>query len=163
MVVAAFSLVACAHRANVVVPEPAISPAEIVLADSVEEMKRVKGDVPDYPRDLQLRAVEAKLIALYVVDTTGQVRQETIRFALDAAAPFRFEICRALRNTRYTPIRRDGQARPALFVTPYTFYVGEGVTHYPRARPSTKEIRAAIVQTGIPAALEQMASRPGCR
>jgi len=162
-------LTACASRQHSPTTEPAPNvltwPADLVLTDSLEP-KPVKHVFPTYPPRYQTEGTEAVLVAVYVVDTTGRADLGSVRFLLDAPHPFATAICDALKRMRFEPVRRDGQLRPALAIAPYGFFVtrddesaGPG---WPRDRPDLAAVRESIRQTGLPAAREQLASRPGC-
>lgn len=149
-------------------PEPGtlVWPSDLVLADSAES-KPLDELHPQYPALMQQDGVSAKLVAAFVVDTTGRVEIGSVRFLLDAPRPFAIAICDVLRKQRFEPVRRDGQRHPALVLAPYGFFVGgadqdTGDAHWARERPNVEALRAVIARTGLPNARSQLASRPGC-
>ena len=163
------SLVACAshQRSTAIAPVPDVLtwPADLVLADSLEP-KLVRNVFPAYPRQYETEGREAVLVAVYVVDTVGRPDIRSARFLLDAPRPFAIAICDALEKLRFEPVRRDGRLHPALVVAPYGFFIPhEGETRgrgWPHDQPDVAAVLQSIRQMGLPAAREQLASRPGC-
>lgn len=155
---AAVVLAAACHKRPAVAPTV---PADIVLADDAD-VTRVAGQLPRYPEAMQRNAIEARPIAVYVVDTAGRPGLASLRFANEVQAAFRLAICEALGEARFAPVRRDGVARPALFVDPYGFFVGDMPKPWTRNGPEVRAIHAEIERVGIQSYLAQLASRPGC-
>ena len=90
---------------------------------------------------------------------TERVDLTTVRFDRNAPRSFRVEVCRSLGESRFTPLRRNGRLRPALVVSPFVFTLAD---RYAGPTTNARLVRETIAQLGIPTALEQMASAPGC-
>lgn len=168
--VGALWAIACAPHPQAASPAAATAlvwPADLVVADSMEPT-RPKGFYPQYPPQLQMEEREGKLVAVYVVDTTGKVDLATVRFLLDAPRPFATSICAMLRKAPFEPLRRDGQLRPALVVDAFGFFIGhpgsnaEAEAQWKKERPNIQAVREAIRLEGLPAARRELALRPGC-
>jgi hypothetical protein len=144
-----------------------IWPADLVLGDSADP-KPLNHQLPMYPLEMQTEGRSAKLVAAYVVDTTGRVDLASVRFLLDAPRPFERAICSVLRKKRFEPLRRDGHLHPALVLEPYGFFIGgsndssDDGSKWTRERPDVEAARQVIERTGLPDAHAQLESRPGC-
>ena len=149
LAVVALAAIACAPRQQPTQPAPPAVltwPVDLVLADSMEP-KRLTHVFPTYPMEMQAEGREAKLVAVYVVDTSGVADLGTVRFLLDAPRSFATAICTVLRKARFEPLRRDGQLHPALVIDPFGFFVDPPHTNvdaearWARVRPNTEALR----------------------
>lgn len=166
----ALSAMSCAphrQRATPAAPTTLTWPADLVLADSTEPT-RPKRFFPAYPPQLQSEGREAKLVVVYVVDTTGRADLNTVRFLLDAPRGFATSVCALLRKATFEPLRREGQLRPALAIDAFGFYAdspgsnADAEARWKRERPDIQAVRDEIRREGLPAARRELASRPGC-
>ena len=139
------------------------APEQLVLADSVE-LKRWVGHPkqPQYPAQMQERGVEARTIAAFVVDTTGIIEPATVSFLGNSEPLFMVEICRALVQTRYYPVEREGHKRRALMLQSFMFGI-EGGQLIGASPPDVEGARRAIEQEGLLASIVELEHKPHCR
>ncbi|MFL5562482.1 MAG: hypothetical protein ACJ79K_13495 [Gemmatimonadaceae bacterium] len=173
LVFAALSTVACVSRSHpsghMAPPRPAalVWPADLVLADSTD-VKPVKHVFPTYPSAYESEGREAKLVAVYVLDTAGVVDLGSVRFLLEAPRAFASAIGDALRKERFVPLRRDGRLHPALVADAFGFFSGEpderedGNARWLRERPNVEALRQEIRRRGLTDVHRELAARPGC-
>ncbi|NUQ20625.1 MAG: hypothetical protein HOQ09_06655 [Gemmatimonadaceae bacterium] len=155
-----------APERRTVVAVTSIPASQLVLADSAES-RPTTHELPRYPHALQAEAVSARLVAFFVVDTIGRVDMPSVRFGGNVAPGFYSAVCLTLSRSRFAPIRREGRARPALVLQPFSFTVGDGPP-----TPDTVELRTLageaeqyrrmIRAEGLESALASLAPRPRC-
>ena len=76
---------------------------------------------PAYPSSLLRRGVEARLMVLFVVDTTGRVDRKSIEFPRDAHPLFVASVRSALHRSRYLPAELDGHPVRQLVTQEFAF------------------------------------------
>ncbi len=159
----AVATLGCTHHALDRGPSPVttIPTSQLVLADSMES-RGTTHEFPRYPYAAQTQGVSARLVAFFVVDTVGHVDIRSVRFGLDADRLFYAAVCDALTRMRFAPIRRDGQARPALVVLPYSFTIGDGAAGGRALVPDPESFRRIIRAAGMDSTLISLARRPRC-
>ena len=159
----ALSTFACTHparvRAGAVVTT--IPASQLVLADSLES-RALTHVLPGYPYALQLQGVSARFFAFAIVDTAGRVDMRSVRFGRGAGRPFYDAVCKVLPRMRFAPIRREGEARPALVVLPYSFAIGGDTAAGRPQTPEAEVFRQIIRRTGMDSVLTSVAPRPHC-
>ena len=107
-------------------------------------------------------SLEARFLAVYIVDTTGAVDLSSVRFVSEARPAFRRGTCESLASTKYAPLHRAGRARRFVMVSEYRYlYRGNIPTEEP-AGARYDSARAAITGQGVNVALAQLANAPSC-
>lgn len=113
--------------AVVVAPSTAIQHAPVTAAPMANgDAEPLAGNpLPDYPADVLQAGIEGDVIARLQIDSSGHVvelsivaRQGTADARLDDAATT------ALRQWRFSPAMRDGQAVPSVVQVPVEFRTG---------------------------------------
>ena len=79
--------------------------------------------VPEYPRQLLRREIEAAYQITFVVDSTGRVDRESVRFPDDAHPLFVASIRRALYKSRYDPAMIGGRPVAQLVEQQFMFRI----------------------------------------
>ncbi len=138
-----------------------IPTSELVLADSIES-RATTHEFPRYPYEAQSQGVSARLVAFFVVDTVGRVDIRSVRFGLDADRLFYASVCDALTRMRFAPIRREGRARPALVMLPYSFTIGGDASASRAMVPEWESFHQMIRAIGMDSTLISLALRPRC-
>lgn len=107
-------------------------------------------------------SLQARFLAVYIVDTTGAVDLSSVRFVSEARPAFRRGVCESLASTKYAPLHRAGRARRFLMVSEYRYlYRGNIPTEEP-AGARYDSARAAIAGQGVNVAVAQLANAPNC-
>jgi hypothetical protein len=171
MVATAILLSGCMPRAIPRLSDPSGSsltphfyaPEQLVLADSIE-LRRWVGHPkqPEYPSQMQENGVEAQALVAYVIDTAGVIEQASVSFLVNPDPPFILAICRALTQTRYYPVERDGQKRRALMLHSFMFGL-EGGRLYASRPPDPAAASRAIQQEGLLASVVELEHKPHCQ
>ena len=157
------TVVACNHPAPDQGPRPVttIPASQLVFADSLES-RPVTEILPQYPLNLQAQGVPAGFFAFVVVDTAGHVDVNSARFGREAPKAFFTAVCQVLPRMRFVPIRRDGEARPALVVLQYSFMTGADTTAHRKVLAEAGLIRHMIRDEGMDSTLATLARQPRC-
>jgi TonB family protein len=137
------------------------NPFELVLADSSEARSRNAGVRLKYPPAEGQANIEAAFAVTYVIDTTGRVERRSITFTSNAALPFRRAVCDYLALASFEPVIRDGLARRALVVEPFTFYSRTG-GQWRGKEYNADYLRSVIRQEGIPETVPSLERQPHC-
>jgi hypothetical protein len=107
-------------------------------------------------------SLQARFLAVYIVDTTGAVDLSTVRFVSEARPAFQRGVCESLASTKYAPLHRAGRARRFVLVSEYRYlYRGNIPTEEP-AGARYDSARAAIAGQGVNVALAQLVNVPSC-
>ena len=80
---------------------------------------------PRYPAELRAARIEGKLIARFVVDTTGRVRMESVIVDGSPHPAFGSAVVEALRHARFQPAEYRGRKVPQLVSQPFVFVLRE--------------------------------------
>ena len=91
---------------------------------TVDEPPRpVREIVPRYPEALRAAGVEGEVVAMFVIDTTGRVRRESLRVISTSHEQFASAVMATLRNARFAPGRVNGRAVPTLVQRSFRFAI----------------------------------------
>lgn len=166
-VLAVVALSGCAAAASAVsshsAPEEKRFPLaeELVLADSAEAQVPTNGlPLPRFPFAERSRGEEAAFVAAFVLDTLGRVESRSVTFVGDAPVPFARAVCEYYAAARYRAVRRDGVARRALIVVPWTFGLQGG--RWEKRTIDASPVRERLRQEGAVAAAAELDSLPHC-
>ena len=113
---------------------------------------------PSYPSRMQAEGLGGRVIAQFVVDTTGQVEQETFRVIESTDVEFTIAVRRSLPRMRFEPAEVRGRKVRQLVQQPFVFSMGRGVQLPPSMRPGAPPFGASITDptrrppTGVPPA-----------
>lgn len=134
---------------------------ELVLADSAEaQVPTNRLPLPRFPSAERSRGEEAAFVAAFVLDTLGRVESRSVTFVGDAPASFVRTVCAYYKTARFTPVRRDGVARRALIVVPWTFGLQGG--RWEKGTINESPVRERLRQEGAVAATAELDSLPHC-
>jgi TonB family protein len=79
---------------------------------------------PRYPADLRAAGVTGRLVAAFVIDTTGRAELPSVSFVERASDPgFHTAVCDFLRQARFVPSHAAGAPRRALVFVPFQFWL----------------------------------------
>lgn len=78
---------------------------------------------PVYPGILRAAGVEGRVVAWFVVDTTGRVERETIRLAATGSDLFAAAVRRALARARFAPALAAGRPVAVLMERAFVFRI----------------------------------------
>lgn len=81
--------------------------------------------VPRYPADLRAARIEGKVLARFVVDTTGRVRMESVIVDASPHPAFSDAVVDALRRARFQPAEYRGRKVAQLVSQPFLFMLRE--------------------------------------
>ena len=81
--------------------------------------------VPRYPAELRAARIEGKVLARFVVDTTGRVRMESVIVDASAHPAFGHAVVDALRRARFQPAEYRGRRVAQLVSQPFLFVLRE--------------------------------------
>jgi TonB family protein len=90
------------------------------VVDRIVEARRTN-PLPSYPETLRRRGLEGTFIVQFVVDTTGRVVEDGIRFPPTMHELFARSVRLALRRSRFLPAQIAGQVVQQLVVQEYRF------------------------------------------
>lgn len=76
---------------------------------------------PEYPEQLRRNGIEGKLVATFIIDTTGKAEPASIRFARDGNALFEASVRSALTRMHFTPARIGGTRVRQIVEMPFLF------------------------------------------
>jgi hypothetical protein len=139
-----------------------VSSDEDPVLPGVLETKPVSPGAPVRFAVARSDSLQARFLAVYIVDTTGAVDQSSVRFVAEARPAFRRGVCESLASTKYAPLHRAGRARRFVMVSEYRYlYRGNIPTEEP-AGARYDSARAAIAGQGVNVALAQLANAPSC-
>jgi protein TonB len=95
---------------------PPLPPAPVVL----DQAPRIlSGQPPAYPERAIDRGLEATVVALITIDTTGRVTRVSIETS--GGPEFDDAVLKSARGTLFQPPVRQGRALPARFRRPFEF------------------------------------------
>ncbi len=77
--------------------------------------------VPRYPEELRAARIDGKVLARFVVDTTGWVLMETVIVDASPHRAFTDAVVEALRRSRFQPAEFRGRKVPQLVSQPFVF------------------------------------------
>lgn len=99
------------------------APHEGAWSDAtVDEPPRpVREIVPRYPEALRAAGVEGEVVAMFVIDTAGRVRQESLRVISASHDLFASAVMATLRDARFAPGRVNGRAVSTLVQRSFRF------------------------------------------
>lgn len=80
---------------------------------------------PRYPATLRSAGIEGRVLARFVVDTTGRVVMSTLDIVAADHPAFAEAVIDALRRSRFTPAESRGQRVAQLVSQPFVFEVRE--------------------------------------
>lgn len=98
---------------------------------------------PEYPVAEMTQAANGLLVALFVIDTSGQVELPTISFARSDEQDFERSVCEFLRSVQYVPITIHGHPRRVLVRDVFQFSMTDNSDRDPLAQTSG-DIYAAV-------------------
>ena len=98
----------------------------IIVADSAEPTVLDRRVQLRYPLAERRAGIEAEFITVFVLDTAGRVEMPTVTLIGTIPRAFAQEICQYLSRIQISPVLRNGQARRALAVTPFSFVLEGG-------------------------------------
>jgi protein TonB len=78
---------------------------------------------PDYPTALRASGVEGKLVATFIIDTTGRAEAASIRFAKDGNRMFEESVRSALATMRFIPARIGAAKVRQVVEMPFVFTI----------------------------------------
>ncbi|MFN2636160.1 MAG: TonB family protein [Gemmatimonadaceae bacterium] len=78
-------------------------------------------EAPHYPESLRLAGIEGQVIAVFVVDESGRVEQESIRFVRSDNVLFEREVKLALLRMRFVAAEIGGRKVRQLVQAPFVF------------------------------------------
>jgi protein TonB len=78
---------------------------------------------PDYPEQLRTNGIEGKVIATFIIDTTGKAEAASIRFATDGNALFEASVRSALSRMRFYPAQIGGAKVRQIVQMPFVFTI----------------------------------------
>jgi periplasmic protein TonB len=81
--------------------------------------------LPRYPAELRAARIEGKVLARFVVDTTGRVRMESVIVDASPHPKFTDAVVDALRRARFQPAEYRGRKVPQLVSQPFQFVLRE--------------------------------------
>ena len=101
------------------------APREGAWSDAMvdEPPRPVREIVPRYPEALRAAGVEGEVVAMFVIDTTGRVRQESLRVISASHEQFASVVMATLRDARFAPGRVNGRAVPTLVQRSFRFAI----------------------------------------
>lgn len=101
-----------------------VASLRLYTADQVDEPARADSTepvTPFYPDSLQRSHVGGRVLAEFVVDTTGRAEMETFGVVLSTDRLFTDAVRRAVGSARFVPARLRGSAVRQLMQIPFTF------------------------------------------
>lgn len=81
---------------------------------------------PRYPAELREARIEGKVVARFVVDTTGRVIMATVNVDAADHPAFGAAVVEALRRSRFQPAEFRGRKVPQLVSQPFVFVLRDG-------------------------------------
>jgi protein TonB len=97
-------------------PPPPLPPAPVVLD---QPPRILSGQLPEYPQRAADRGLEATVVALITIDTTGRVTNVVIESS--GGPEFDDAVLKSARGTQFQPPVRQGRKLPARFRRPFEF------------------------------------------
>ncbi|HEX2717593.1 MAG TPA: TonB family protein [Gemmatimonadaceae bacterium] len=88
-----------------------------------EPPRAVREIVPRYPEALRAAGVEGEVVVMFVIDTTGRARQESLRVISASHEQFATAVMATLRDARFAPGRVNGRAVPTLVQRSFRFAI----------------------------------------
>jgi len=104
--------------------DSAIASLRVYSADEVEQPARVdsaKIRSPAYPDSLYAFRVEGEVLAEFVIDTTGEVRDGSVGIVSATHRLFADAVERALFASKFEPARHQGRKVPQVMILPFRF------------------------------------------
>lgn len=102
-------------------PEPGVGRAVV----DREVVPFATNPVPRYPAELRAAHIEGKVLARFVVDTTGRVRMESVIVDASPHPAFSDAVVDALRRARFQPAEYRGRKVAQLVTQPFLFVLRE--------------------------------------
>ena len=99
-------------------PERAIVDREVVPFST--------NPAPRYPAELRAAHIEGRVLARFVVDTTGRVIMRTVNVEAADHPAFGAAVIEALRQSRFQPAEFRGRKVPQLVSQPFVFLLRDG-------------------------------------
>jgi hypothetical protein len=134
---------------------------EPVLANVLEARASTRG-APLRFAVARSDSLQARFLAVYVLDTTGAVDRSSVRFVAERRPVFRQGVCEYLASTTFDPVRRAGQLRRALVVAEYRYLYRGNIPTTEAAGARYDSARAAIIAKGVRPALAELKNAPSC-
>lgn len=104
--------------------DSAIASLRVYSADEVQQPARVdstKLRSPAYPDSLYAYRVEGEVLAEFVIDTTGEVREGSVGIVSATHRLFADAVERALFASTFEPARHEGRKVPQVMILPFRF------------------------------------------
>ena len=104
--------------------DSALAQLRIYTSDEVQQPARVDSArlvTPQYPDSLFAHRVEGEVLAEFVIDTTGEVREGSVGVVAATHPLFAASVERAVLASRFEPARREGRKVPQVMVLPFRF------------------------------------------
>jgi TonB family protein len=111
-----------------------VASLRLYTAEQVDEPARADSSepvTPFYPDSLQRSGRTGRVLAEFVVDTTGRAEMDTFGVVLSTDRLFTDAVRRAVSAARFIPARLDGKAVRQLMQIPFTFVSPSSSTHNP--------------------------------
>jgi protein TonB len=90
-----------------------------------EVMPHPTNPSPRYPSDLRAARIEGRVIARFVVDTTGRVIMGSVTVEASTHPAFSDAVIEALSRSRFTPAELRGRKVQQLVSQPFVFVLRE--------------------------------------
>ncbi|MHB1225000.1 MAG: TonB family protein [Gemmatimonadaceae bacterium] len=111
-----------------------VASLRLYTAEQVDEPARADSSepvTPFYPDSLERSGRSGRVLAEFVVDTTGRAEMDTFGVVLSTDRLFTDAVRRAVRAARFIPARLDGKAVRQLMQIPFTFVSPSSSTNNP--------------------------------
>jgi hypothetical protein len=111
------------HSSVSLAPIPAASsPRALLVCQLDERPEPIERPRLHHPDNFRRLGRNARVLARYVIDTTGVIAPDNIRFVLTDGKDFSREVERALLDSRYRPGRKEGRVVDTVVWEWFVFY-----------------------------------------